>query len=158
MNLQGHGIQVVRPEPGEVVGYGDVDQGMNLWARTLQRQRMALIAILFSVVESRQDHLGLAPGYAICETIHACFARFDQGDDTAWCFGRTAMIVAALPEPARPAVQARRTSIIEGYVRVPDQRAVSEQPEATVDIEGNARMDRLDLSIAAKRRTVSALA
>ena len=100
-----------------------------------QRLDVAQVAVLLTPVE-RVEHRGRdAVGDA-----GATRPRFaHQGQHAAGRVRCAAVVVRALPEAARPAVQARVAAFLEGEVGFPDQRAVAEQPDRRRAVEAVAQ-------------------
>jgi hypothetical protein len=117
---------------GGVVARGDVDQS-DIAAAVIEMDvdGQAQVAVLFTLVEMGKnvglDQVGHAGALGV--------RIFDQGHHAPRCRRRAAMVVRALPEPARPAVDSGRAPFDEREVRLEDQRAIAEQPYLMMAVE-----------------------
>src|SRR5690554_3034791 len=91
----------------------------------VQHGLLTQVAVLFTYIQRAQG-FGIDPvGHALADGSRG----FHQGSDAARGVRCATMIVGALPEAACPAFYISGATLMKRELRLPDQRAVAEQPD-----------------------------
>ncbi len=115
-----------RPQKGRVVLGGDVNQPLFMAAVGERHRRgepqIAVLLAHIQMLEYRRRHPVRHARAHRARALH-------QRQHPARPLRRAAMIVGALPEPPRPALDAGGPALQKRKVRLENQRAVAEQPD-----------------------------
>jgi len=105
---------------------GDIHNAGGPGIAELEFHVIAFVTVLLAVIEMFEYRVFDEVGNTVA--VRAVFP--DQRDDPARCVRYAAMIVRSLPEPPAPAADAGAAALLKREVGTPDQRAVTEYPDA----------------------------
>ena len=105
---------------------GDIYNAGGPGIAELEFHIVAFVTVLLAVIEVFEYRVFDEVGNTVA--VRPVFP--DQRDDPARCVRHAAMIVRSLPEPPAPATDAGAAALRKRKVGPPDQRAVTEYPDA----------------------------